>query len=243
MKKILITAPARQELKVFHEYQQSVDNLVVPDGFTLDRFYVINDCPELIPALHTDAHYRVFNTGEAYAKTHNDHIWSDSNMRTMETLRNLTIQYALDNGYDYWFSVDTDLVLHPLTLKTLIEADKDIISEIFWSTSQDVNTWCNAWMCDQGSGMPAEWRNPGLYQCGMTGACTLVKRHVLEAGVSYLHIPNIQRALFGEDRHFCVRAAVHGFELWVDTHYPATHLYTENEYQKYMRTKGVNGNG
>ena len=71
----------------------------------------------------------------------------------------------------------------------------------------------------------------------MTGACTLVKRKVLEAGVNYSHIPNIRDALFGEDRHFCVRAAVHGFELWVDTHVPATHLYTETEYQKYMNTK------
>lgn len=237
MKKILITAPARQEVKIFNEYQLGVDNLLIPDGYILDRFYVINNCSELIPYLRQGSHYLVFNTKEEYLKTHNDHIWSNSNMRTMEILRNLTIQYAIDNGYDYWFSVDTDIVLHPLTLKTLIEADKDIVSEIFWSTSQDVHTWCNAWICDQGSGMPSEWKTPGLYQCGMTGACTLVKRHVFEAGVNYSHIPNIQYSLVGEDRHFCVRAAVHGFSLWVDTHYPATHLYTENEYQKYMATK------
>lgn len=237
MKKILITAPARQEPKIFKEYRDSVDCLIIPDGFTLDTFYVVNDCPELIPCLRESDKYIVHNTGEAYSKTHNDHIWSDSNMRTMETLRNTTIRYALDNGYDYWFSVDTDLVLHPDTLRCLLEADKDIVSEIFWSTSKDIHTWCNAWMCDQGSGMLNEWRTPGLYQCGMTGACTLVKRKVLEAGVDYSHIPNIQRALFGEDRHFCVRAAVHGFELWVDTHCPATHLYTEQEYQKYMNQK------
>jgi GT2 family glycosyltransferase len=156
----------------------------------------------------------------------------------METLRNMTIRHALDHGYDYWFSVDTDLVLHPDTLRYLLEADKDIVSEIFWSTSKDIHYWCNAWMYDQGSGMPDEWHNPGLYQVGMTGACTLVKRHVLESGVDYTHIPNIQRALYGEDRHFCVRAAVHGFELWVDTHCPAIHLYTETEYQKYMNRKG-----
>ena len=71
----------------------------------------------------------------------------------------------------------------------------------------------------------------------MTGAWTLVKRKVLTAGVNYSHIPNIQKALFGEDRHFCVRAAVHGFELWVDTHYPARHLYTEAEYIRYMKDK------
>lgn len=29
----------------------------------------------------------------------------------------------------------------------------------------------------------------------------------------------------GEDRHFCIRALALGFELFVDTHYPAFHLY------------------
>lgn len=238
MKKILITAPARQETKIFKEYRDSIDSLVIPEGFTIDTFYVINDCQELIPCLHDTDAYEVFDTNEGYFKTHNDHIWTDGNMRAMETLRNMTIRYALDHGYDYWFSVDTDLVLHPDTLRYLLEADKDIVSEIFWSTSKDIHYWCNAWMYDQGSGMPDEWHNPGLYQVGMTGACTLVKRHVLESGVDYTHIPNIQRALYGEDRHFCVRAAVHGFELWVDTHCPAIHLYTETEYQKYMNRKG-----
>ena len=237
MPSVLITAPLRQEPKVFKEYRESISRLSIPDGVTVDTFYVVNDCPEIIPCLYPEDRYVVCDTGEAYSKTRNDHIWSDSNMRTMEMLRNKTIYYALEHHYDYWFSVDTDLVLHPLTLKTLLDADKDIVSEIFWSTSKDIYTWCNAWLCDQGSGMLPEWRNPGLYQCGMTGACTLVKRRVLERGVSYTHIPNIQKALFGEDRHFCVRAAVHGFKLWVDSHYPATHLYTEQEYQKYMRGK------
>jgi hypothetical protein len=68
----------------------------------------------------------------------------------------------------------------------------------------------------------------------MTGACTLVKRKVFEADVDYTQIPNIYKALRGEDRHFCVRAACAGFEMWVDTHCPATHLYTEDEYNKFM---------
>ena len=52
----------------------------------------------------------------------------------------------------------------------------------------------------------------------MTGACTLVKTVVFRRGVSYEPIPNIQRAFWGEDRHFCVRAAVLGVEMWLDTH-------------------------
>ncbi len=238
MPSVLITAPLRQEPKIFHEYRESISNLIIPPGYTVDTYYVINDCPEIIPHLLPSDNYTVYDTGQLYYKTHNDHIWSRSNMTMMETLRNLTIERAIQGNYDYWFSVDTDLVLHPETLCTLLSADKDIVSEIFWSVSKDTCRWCNAWMHDQGSGMLKEWENPGLYQVGMTGACTLVKRKVLTAGVNYTNIPNI-KCLFGEDRFFSIRAAVHGFELWVDTHYPATHLYTEREYQKYIERKGA----
>lgn len=218
--KILITAPLRQSVDIFQAYQGALDKLTVPH----DRFYVVNDCPEIIPYIRGD--YEVMNTGDIYQKTSDDHIWTNDNLTKMHALRNRTVKAMLDGGYDYWFSVDTDVILHPLTLETLIKADKDIVSEIFWT-----NGWCNAWMYDQAAGMSQEWKKPGLYQVGMTGACTLVKRKVFEAGVDYSPIPCIVKSLWGEDRHFSIRAACAGFEMWVDTHYPAEHLFTAALYK------------
>ena len=218
--KVLITAPLRQSVDIFQAYQGALDKLTVPH----DRFYVVNDCPEIIPYIRGD--YEVVNTGDIYQKTSDDHIWTNDNLTKMHALRNRTVKAMLDGGYDYWFSVDTDVILHPLTLETLIKADKDIVSEIFWT-----NGWCNAWMYDQAAGMSQEWKKPGLYQVGMTGACTLVKRKVFEAGVDYSPIPCIVKSLWGEDRHFSIRAACAGFEMWVDTHYPAEHLFTAALYK------------
>lgn len=218
--KVLITAPLRQSVDIFQAYQGALDKLTVPH----DRFYVVNDCPEIIPYIRGD--YEVMNTGDIYQKTSDDHIWTNDNLTKMHALRNRTVKAMLDGGYDYWFSVDTDVILHPLTLETLIKADKDIVSEIFWT-----NGWCNAWLYDQAAGMSQEWKKPGLYQVGMTGACTLVKRKVFEAGVDYSPIPCIVKSLWGEDRHFSIRAACAGFEMWVDTHYPAEHLFTAALYK------------
>lgn len=244
MPRVLITAPARQEPKIFELYRESIANLILPDGVILDTYFVVNNCPEIIPLMRVGDTYTTVDNDEEYSKTHNDHLWTRSNMSAMERLRNYTIKYALEHDYDYWFSVDTDLILHPMTLASLLEADKDIISELFFTTSKDVYRWCNAWMCDQYSGHPPAWENtPGIYPCGMTGACTLVKRKVLEAGVNYTRIPNILNALTGEDRYFCVRAAVHGFELWIDNKYPPDHLYTEAEYQKYIAKKQGDNHG
>lgn len=233
MKKILITAPLRQDADVFREYQKGLDALQIPEGYEVSRFFVVNDCPEVIPEIR-DAEYIIADNNEAYEKTHNDHLWTLSLMWRMAELRNMTIRKALTGGYDYWFSIDTDIVLDPWTLYHLLEADKDIVSEIFWTKAPNGREWCNAWMVDQSAGMREEWKKPGLYRVGMTGACTLVKRKVFEAGVDYSRIPNIETALRGEDRHFCVRAACAGFEMWIDSHAPATHLYTRELYEKFM---------
>lgn len=228
--KVLIAAPLKQDVRIFREYQAALDRLIVPEGVTVDRFFVVNDCPEIISEIRGD--YIVIDTGDEYRKTENDHVWGQANLDKMPRLRNACVQRVLDLGYNYLFSVDTDVILQPETLVTLLAAGKDIISEIFWT-----NHWCNAWMYDQYSGASAEWRTPGLYQVGMTGACTLMAADVFRAGVDYSPIPNL-RLLWGEDRSFCIRAACHGFELWVDTNYPATHLFTEEEYQNYMRRRG-----
>lgn len=226
--RVLIAAPLRQDPKIFRLYQDALDRLILPDGVTVDRFFVVNDCPEVIPEIRGE--YVVVDTHDQYQKTHNDHIWTDRNLRKMHDLRQITCQQALKGGYDYLFSVDTDLILRPETLQTLLETGKDIVSELFWTKG-----WCNAWQCDQSTGMNPAWRVPGLYQVGMTGACILISRKVLEAGADYAPIPNIHKALWGEDRHFSIRAACLGFELWTDSHCPPAHLYTEQAYQDYRR--------
>ena len=233
MKRVLITAPLRQDIDIFQEYQDGLDRLYIPEGFEVSRFFVVNDCKEVIPYIRK-ATYIETETGETYEKTANDHLWTLDLMLKMSELRNRTIREMLDGGYDYWLSIDTDIVVDPRTLQTLVAADKDIVSGIFWTQAPNGRYWCNAWMVDQSAGMAEEWRKPGLYQVGMTGALTLVKRKVFEAGVDYTPIPNIRTALRGEDRHFCVRAACAGFEMWVDTHYPAAHLYTRKVYEQYM---------
>ena len=227
--KVLIAAPLRQEIKIFREYQAGLDRLIIPEGVTVDRYFVVNDCPEVIPEIR-GADFDVLDTGDRFQKSDNDHLWTQENLEKMPALRNMTVRRALEGGYDYLFSVDTDIVLHPETLLRLLEADKDIISELFWT-----NGWCNAWMYDQSSGMKAEWVRPGLYQVGMTGACTLMNTKVFMAGADFTPIPNIRKALWGEDRWFCIRAAVLGFEMWIDTHCPPWHLYSEKEYQNFKR--------
>lgn len=224
--KVLIAAPLRQKPEIFREYQKGLDNLIIPDGVEVDRFFVVNDCPEVIPEIK-GAEYVEFNNTNI--TMYENHLWTGDLINNMSFYRNLTIQRALQNGYDYLLSVDTDLVLEPHTLEVLLGAKKDIVAGLFWT-----NGWSNAWLYDQASGYDPDWINPGLYKVGGTGALILINRRVFEAGVDYSPIPNLRKAVFGEDRHFCIRAVCHGFEIWADSHCLPVHLYKAPDYRNFM---------
>ena len=229
--KILIAAPLRQRPEIFREYQSSLDRLEMPDGVTADRFFVVNDCPAVIPEIR-NADY-IVNDSENVT-VYQNHLWTKDLVSKMSIMRNQTIQRALDGGYDYLLSADTDLVLHPQTLKVLLESGKDIVAELFWT-----NGWSNAWMYDQAEdNKRPEWYEPGLYEIGGSGALILISRKVLERGVDYTPIPNIRKAVFGEDRHFCIRAVCNGFSIWLDNHAQPFHLYDTKAFQEYMAHKG-----
>lgn len=224
--KVLIAAPLRQKPEIFIEYQKGLDSLILPEGVEADRFFVVNDCPEVIPYIR-DAEWIENNSDNV--TMYDNHIWTGELVSKMSVMRNQTIQRTLEGGYDYLLSVDTDLVLEPHTLEVLLEAKKDIVAGLFWT-----NGWSNAWMYDQAAGYDPEWIKPGTYKVGGTGALILISRKVLEAGVDYSPIPNLRKAVFGEDRHFCIRAVCNGFEIWADSHCLPVHLYKEPDYRNYM---------
>ena len=227
MKRVLIAAPLRQDPQIFEEYQKGLDSLIVPDDVMVDRFFVVNNCEEVKPYIRR-ADWVEINTDNCMM--YRNHLWTGELVSAMSAYRNLTIRKALEGGYDYLLSVDTDLVLEPHTLEYLIRADKDCVAGLFWT-----NGWSNAWMYDQAEdNNRPEWQIPGTYQIGGSGALFLIKRKVLEAGVDYTPIPNLRKAVFGEDRHFCIRAVCNGFEIWADSHCLPVHLYTRKHYDQYM---------
>lgn len=66
-------------------------------------------------------------------------------------------------------------------------------------------------------------RKPGIYEVGGLGACTLISKQAIDKGVNFTKIYN--SSFWGEDCHFCIRAAALGLKLYVDTNYPAYHIY------------------
>lgn len=254
MKKILIGAPVRQHPVILNLYLLSLQRLDT-ENLLVDYFFIDdNDNQEsskILEAFGMNEHALVQKYSEtateSYHKDEHTHYWTGSLIEKVADIKNQIIAKALNGGYDYLFLIDSDLILHKNTLKRLIETDQEIISEIFWTKwTPDANELPQVWLRDHytlfqqrfGEFLTPEETNrrtdeflemlrvPGVYEVGGLGALTLIKREVLEAGVHFGAIKNV--SFWGEDRHFCIRAVSHGFNLHVDTHYPALHLYRES---------------
>jgi len=176
-----------------------------------------------------------------------DHRWNLEQIDRISEIKNKGIEYALANNYDFLFLVDADLVLHPKTLLSLLFAQKDFIFEIFWTQFYGESYYKpNAWDFHSWGYYNEETilqlSEPGIYRIGGGGACSLLSKEILEKGLNFNRIQSLKYN--GEDRHFCSRAQALGYEIFVDTHYPAYHIFhvSQVEEAEYWFQNGADQN-
>lgn len=252
--RVLVGSPVCQKPEILKEFLASLKNLN-HEGFLLDYEFVDDnqdiESSRLLNEFQRESSevfiLRASSQGD-YHCSEDTHYWNDSLMLRVGEWKNQIIKYALEEGYDALFLVDSDLVLNPNLLLHLKKAEKDVISEIFWTSwhpGQPLEP--NVWLFDEYdfvSRSPGEvvsreeeekrkrafleqLKIPGVYEVGGLGACTLISRNALLKGVDFSYIPNL--TIHGEDRFFCIRAAVLGIRLYVDTAYPAYHIYRPSD--------------
>lgn len=249
--RILIASPIKQKPAILNEFLGSLDRLV-SDQYTLDYFFVDDNDDEKSQLLlksfaQKHANKCVISSVESIENNYHDHTWTYSLIARVAGFKNQIIEYARNHEYDYLFFIDSDIVLHPQTLNQLISTKKDIISNIFWTMWNSSSEFLpQVWMKDQYTqyefnegetlsekeilqkkiSFLVKMRTPGTYEVGGLGACTLISKKALSKEINFNKIKNI--SFWGEDRHFCIRAAALGLNLFVDTHYPAYHIYKES---------------
>lgn len=262
-KRVLVGSPVYQKPEILDAFLKSLKNLS-KDTISIDYMFVDDNVDEnstgLLAQFEREESNVIIVQGKehgAYLCNDESHQWDDILIIEVANYKNSIIDYTIENNYDYLFFVDSDLVLHPNLIEHLKTANKDIISEIFWSQwHNDRPLEPNVWLFDEYDLVPKrlgeklsekemeirqtkflnQLRIPGLYEVGGLGACTLISRAALVAGVNFKPIKNL--TIHGEDRFFCIRAAVLGIDLFVDTHYPAYHIYREQDLegvQDYVR--------
>ncbi|WP_274482933.1 glycosyltransferase family 2 protein [Paenibacillus polymyxa] len=253
-KRVLVGSPIRQKPAILMEFLESLKG-VEQECLELSYLFIDDNDNALSSEMLQEFSCQVSNVSihkhssrDQYIRSEVTHSWNEQLVWKVAHLKNMIIQIALEFNYDYLFFIDSDIVLHPKTIEHLAQTDKEIISEIFWTKWQpDFPALPQVWIEDHYT-MYQKQRNeklspeeaiirqdqflqmlrkPGVYEVGGLGACTLIHKSALEKGANFKEIKNI--SFWGEDRHFCIRAAALDIGLFVDTSYPAYHIYRESD--------------
>jgi len=249
---VLIASPVRQKPAILQEFLWSLAQLETAGLKVAYAFIDDNDEESVLLkefARRKDA-VQILRGERAgtYRCDENTHYWQEELIWRVAAYKNRFIKMAREGDFDYLFLVDSDLVLHPRTLVHLVSLGKDVVSEVYWTRWQPgmpplPQVWVDgqyrlyragrgeepedAEIARRQSEFLAMLQQPGTYKVGGLGGCTLISRRAIALGVSFSEIYNL--GLIGEDRHFCIRAAALGLELYADTHYPPYHIYRESE--------------
>lgn len=252
MQRVLIASPVRQKPAILTEFLTALRELDL-DGIEVEFAFVDDNADPsssaLLRAFDPGSPVQFLNAAEraeAYATDERTHHWLPSLMNRVAAYKDRFLKIALDEGFDALLLVDSDLVLHPRTLLQLLDNDVPICSEIFWTQWEPggpilPQVWDHGqyelFHIERGEILPWDevnararvfvdrLREPGLHPVGGLGALTLIRREAIARGVSFRELSNVK--VIGEDRDFCIRAAALDLPLFVDTRWPALHLYRE----------------
>ena len=258
MKRVLIGSPIRQKKNILEQFLIGLDEIELQNCQV--SFYFVDDnkdpgSSELLSIFKNTNSDVILIKGEdivankednAYVCDANSHHWRSENIARITKFKDWIIDYCVENGFDYLFLVDSDIVLDRRSLSQLLSRNVDIVSNVFWTQwhpGAALVPQC-FWMPDpyqqykafnvkldpkEANQMRDDMFNklklPGIYKVDGLGACTLISKKALMAGVRFKEVPNL--SIPGEDRHFCIRAGVLGFDLYMDTVYPAYHIFRE----------------
>lgn len=252
---IVVGTTCRKPLPILRAHLETLAYQELPDRVRLHYVYVGDFTSEQELAKKYLAEWVTERGGEilrglpspindfAEGPQYDSHQWSLSAMQRVGANKNLIIQRALALKADYLFFCDADLLLDRTTLASLLAAEKAIATAVYWTRwskrgteTRQVHAAPQVWLRHpyslDGRGMDeAEFRkrltDRELTRVWGFGACTLLERRVLEAGIDFSPLPDVPQTgmMAGEDRHFCIKCERAHLEAWADPWPDIQHLY------------------
>ena len=171
------------------------------------------------------------------------HQWTPNAMRRVGANKDLILAKAAQLRAEAVWFVDADLLLDRTTLWSLYHAHAPIVCGVYWTRwhatapeSPPLPSGPQVWLRHpyelSGRGMEESEFRLALAQRALTpvagqGACTLVRKEVWEAGVSFRPAEGVSQEgmMAGEDRHFCIHAERRHLPMLADPWPDIFHLY------------------
>jgi hypothetical protein len=139
--------------------------------------------------------------------------------RAFAKIRNIWLSMMSDVD-EYIFSLDSDILVPPYSLKRLLSHGKEIISLLVYHQLGQYNILKERMFQNKYSNMYEFPRE--VIEVAATGAAILIHRTVIDEGVRY----EFHRQ--GEDLGFCQNARDYGFKIYCDAGLEAEHIMNRN---------------
>lgn len=178
----------------------------------------------------------------AYQVSEATHLWTVPTFYWLGAQKEGLLDHARAGNYDAILLVDSDLILAPDTISSLLAAQKPIVSAVFWTRWQAEqpalpNVWRTHPYGFEGDGESASdflrrLENRELVRVRGLGACTLISKEALsKPGVTFRPIEGLPQGGMwqGEDRHFCLNAERVHVEMWADAWPDIFHCYRPSD--------------
>ncbi|MBI4155165.1 hypothetical protein HY498_03710 [Candidatus Woesearchaeota archaeon] len=158
--------------------------------------------------------------------------------------RNLLRDYFLKKDFDYFFSLEQDVIAPNDVIEKLISHKKEVISGVYYTVYRfkgEPGVRPLLWAAVEGKPdavrfMSTEAKKPGLYKikwCGL--GCLMIARKVIK-DIKFRYVEN--SGVF-DDVWFCKDAEKKGYEIWADTSVQCDHelnfLVKPSEKAKYLK--------
>jgi hypothetical protein len=134
--------------------------------------------------------------------------------------RNLIREYALKENFDFFLSLEQDVIPPPDVVERLVAHDKDVVSALVWNVATKAGKSIRVPMLYEEKEAaaerifyidPSKVMHPGLYEISTCAlACTLISRNVLSRIVF-----RYEKGF--DDMMFCKDARKEGFSIFADT--------------------------
>lgn len=244
--RILVASVTNRTKDVLEPHIRSVLAQDLPKNTSIHLAYISDNLAEDAEKVLHDAGAEVAaaleKPGDAsYEVAEETHHWSLPTFGWLAREKQRLLEHAKTERYDAIFFVDSDLVLGPETLASLIAAEKDVTSAVFWTRWQPKapplpQVWMRHPYEFDGRGITADeflrrLEQKDLMRVGGLGACTLIRARVFDKVEWWPLLEGLPMGGMwqGEDRSFCIKAERNHVELWADAWPDIWHIYRPSE--------------
>lgn len=232
-KRVLIAAPINEQEKIFKEYLNSLNSLNIPSDYIVDKFFILSKNSNLSSFLKPNEYIYEDNNFPVNEK----HNWNKEKLLNIAELRTLILEKARKEKYDYLFTVDSDIILHPNTLNHLLQLNLPIVTELVWTKIFSNITALDGKYEGEQFFRDKDYTIPGLYEINWGGMITLINSSIFNIDtINYYPIKEVMEE-YNENWSFFCKIYCHfpNLKLYMDTTYPGTHLYNEFYYNKWKK--------